>query len=73
MSDKKPKLSDIFYVQSTIFIPVWRRVVVVAACALWAIIEFVNGNTEWAIGFCAVTAFCAHQFFIAFDPVDKED
>ncbi|MEX0319023.1 MAG: hypothetical protein AB3N21_13780 [Ruegeria sp.] len=73
MAKKRRSLLDVFNVQSAFFIPVWRRALVVTACVLWAIVELANGNPFWAVLFGAIAAYCAHQFFIVFDPVDKED
>jgi len=72
MSKNKQPISKAFNVQHVFFVPVWRRILVVAGSALWAIFEFVNGAPFWALLFGAVAIYCAHQFFIAFDPVDKE-
>lgn len=73
MSEKKHWLLKAFDVQSVFFIPLWRRVVLVGASALWAVVEYVNGGPMWALLFGAISLYCAHQFFIAFDPVEKKD
>ena len=72
MSKNKHSKFNAFNVQSTFFVPLWRRIFVVAGCALWAIFEYMNGGPFWAFLFGAVAVYCAHQFFVAFDPVDKE-
>ena len=73
LSKKKHSLFKVFNVQSTVFVPIWRRVFVVTGTALWAIVEFVNGGLLWAFLFGAVAIYCAHQFFIVFDPVDEKE
>lgn len=62
-------MKQAFDVQHRFFIPLWRRVLVVAVCAFWAIYEFANGNTGWGLVPVAAGVWCAHQLFIAFDPV----
>ena len=61
-------MKQLFNVQSRIFIPLWRRIALVAVTLGWAAVEFANGATLWALGFAAAGLWCAHQFFIAFDP-----
>lgn len=56
-----------FDVQHPFFIPLWRRIFVVAACIGWALLELSWGNPGWSILFGAIGAYCAHQFFVAFD------
>ncbi|WP_323766675.1 hypothetical protein [Antarctobacter sp.] len=55
-------------VQHPFFLPLWRRIVTVVLCLGWAGLELSWGNPLWATLFAAVGAYCAHQFFIAFDP-----
>ena len=58
-------------VQHPFFIPMYRRVLVVVFCLGWAVFEFVGGSGSpfWGILFGGMGLFCAHQFFIAFNPV----
>lgn len=66
-------MKQAFDVQHRFFIPLWRRVLVVAVCVFWAIYEFANGNIGWGLVPVAAGVWCAHQFFfIAFDPVMPE-
>lgn len=60
-------------VQVPFFIPLWRRVATVGLCIGWAGFELYLGNTGWATAFGAIGVYCAHQFFIAFDPADPPD
>lgn len=72
MSKTKNSLLRAFDVQSRVFIPLWRRVAVVGFCGLWAVFEWSSGNPGWALLFGAIGAYCAHQFFIAFNPPEDE-
>lgn len=60
-------MKSAFDVQHPFFLPLWRRILTVAACFGWALFELSNGNVFWAILFAAPGAWCAHQFFFAFD------
>lgn len=60
-------------VQHPFFIPLWRRIAVVAVCLGWAVFETVAGSGIWALVFGGLGLFCAHQFFIAFDPPQPDD
>lgn len=72
MPKDKGSLLRAFDVQSRMFIPLWRRVAVVGLCGLWAFFEWSSGNSGWALLFGAIGAYCAHQFFIAFNPPEDE-
>lgn len=60
-------------VQLPFFLPLWRRVLVVAMCLGWALLELATGSPGWAVLFGGLGLYCAHQFFIAFDPKDPGD
>ena len=60
----------LFDVQHPFFTPLWRRIAVVVLCLGWAAVEFFSGNAFWGVLFGAIGLYCAHQFFIAFNPVD---
>ena len=62
-----------FNIRHPFFRPAWRRVLVVAITAGWAVMEFLLGNTVWAAAFGAIAAYCGYEFFIRFDPADYED
>lgn len=49
------------------FLPVWRRVAVVALCLGWAVVELVGGAVFWAILFGAAGLYAAHGFFVVWD------
>lgn len=50
------------------FVPLSRRVAVVALCAAWALFEFVAGSPGWGLAAAAVGAYAAYGFFLAWDP-----
>lgn len=66
-------LQRAFNVQHPIFKPLWRRIALVAACLGWAGLELYWANPGWAALFGAAGVYCAHQFFVAFDPDKGED
>ncbi len=55
-------------VQHEFFLPLWRRIAVVAVCFGWTIFEFTLGDAFWGVLVAGIGAYCAHQFFWAFDP-----
>lgn len=44
--------------------PLWRRVALVAFCAVWTIWEYWNGETFWAVIVGLVTAYGAWTYLI---------
>ncbi len=50
------------------FRPLWRRVAVVAACAVWAAIEFATGSGGWAMIALGFTGYAVWQFFYLYKP-----
>jgi hypothetical protein len=63
----------LFDLQQPFYKPLWIRILITAACLGWALVELSANNVFWAILFGSVGVYCAHQFFIAFDPKDPED
>lgn len=59
-------------VRHPLFLPLWRRVVLVAFCLGWALMELVLGNPLWAILSGAAGAWCGYQFFVVFDPAEYQ-
>ena len=66
------RLTSAFSVRHPVFRPLWRRLLLVGACFSWAGFEWLNGESLWALVFAGAGAWCAHQFFIAFDPKDYD-
>ena len=52
------------------FIPLWRRVLIVALCLGWAVFELVAGSPFWAILFGAIGLYAAFVWFLRFHPRD---
>ncbi len=50
-------------VQIDFFVPLWRRVVLVAFCFVWSLVEFNNGMVFWGSVFVAIGAYSLWQFF----------
>jgi len=61
LSVKKNK--GILDLQVDFFLPVWRRVAVVAVCALWSLIEFSAGSLLWGIVFIGLAVVATWQLF----------
>jgi hypothetical protein len=57
-----------FDVRSPFFVPVWRRVAVVALTLGWALFELANGAPAWAMIFGAAGLWCGYQFFVVWEP-----
>ncbi len=53
------------------FRPLWRRVLVVAICFGWAIVELVFANPTWALISAAIGAYGVWVFFVTYEPVDE--
>ncbi len=54
------------------FIPLWRRVLVVAACLGWALFEFVAASPFWGVLFGAIGLYAAYAFFLNFNPRERD-
>lgn len=61
-------MNKAFDVRHPFFAPLYRRVLVVAVCLIWAGVEGWSGNTFWAALFGAAGVWLAYQFFVVFDP-----
>ena len=61
-----------FDLQVPFFKPLWRRVVVVALCLIWAVFEVRNGAPFWGLVFAAAGLWCAYQFFFIWNPKDDD-
>lgn len=65
-------MGKLFDVQSSFFMPLWRRLLVVGLTLGWALVELSRGAPGWALLFGAAGLWCAYQFFVVFDP-PRED
>lgn len=50
--------------------PLWRRVVLIGACALWALTELYYGNMFWVAMVGFVTVYGAWNYLYAYEPSD---
>lgn len=48
------------------FGPIWRRIAVLAALAVWGAREFVNGDQFWSMMVAVVAAYAVWKLFIDF-------
>ena len=56
------------------FIPLWRRVLIVAACLGWAAFEFLGprGSPFWGVLFLAIGLYAGYVWFFAFHPREPD-
>lgn len=50
--------------------PLWRRVLLVAVCAIWTGVEFYNNEQTWGTIFLVVTAYVFANLILFFKPSD---
>lgn len=62
-----------FDIRHPVFLPLWRRVLVVGLSGGWALLELTGGNPGWALIFGAAAAYCGWEFFVVFDPENYKD
>lgn len=55
---------QLFELQIDFFLPLWRRVALVAVCLGWAMVEFGTGSPFWGIIFASLGAYAIWQFFL---------
>ncbi len=55
------------------FLPLYRRILTTAVCALWLTMELIYGGPFWALLFGVLTLWCIWEYFIAFDPANYRD
>ena len=52
--------------------PLWRRVVLVAFCAVWAAWEVYNGETFWATLAVGMAAYAAWTFLLSYPKPENQ-
>lgn len=55
------------------FIPLWRRVVLVAVMAFWVVVELRVGHPMWALLVGGIGAYAAYVFFFDFNLPDNDE
>jgi hypothetical protein len=53
--------------------PLWRRALLVAFCAAWAVFELVWGDRLWSTLAVGMTAYGAWLYLIAYKPTMPEE
>lgn len=48
--------------------PIWLRLLIVALCLGWGIVEITTQSPGFAILFLAIGGYAAYRFFVTFDP-----
>ena len=61
-------MGRLFDLDHPFFIPLWRRVVIVAMCVGWALVEFSTGSPGWGMLFGGIGVYCFWHFFFNFHP-----
>ncbi len=59
--------------QIDFFLPVWRRVVLLAVCFGWAAVEFLSGAPFWGSIFAALGGYALWQLFLCDWPDDSAE
>lgn len=54
-----------FDLQVPFFLPVWRRILLVAVCFVWCIFEFSTASPFWGVIFGALGSYAFWQFFLS--------
>lgn len=58
----------LFDLDHPFFIPVWRRVAIVAFCLGWTVVELTRGSPYWALFFAGLGLYCGWYFRFRFNP-----
>lgn len=61
-------MGRLFDLDHPFFIPLWRRIAIVAVCLGWALFEFAAASPGWGMLFGAVGFYCLWHFFFNFNP-----
>ena len=56
-------IRQLFDLQVDFFLPVWRRVAVIAVCFAWGILEFVAAAPLWGVIFAGLGVLATWQLF----------
>ncbi len=60
-------MRDVFKIQTPFFIPLYRRLIVLAVTAAWVAVEMSRGEPIWAFVAISATIYVGVQFFLQFD------
>lgn len=62
----------VFDLQVPFFLPVWRRVLLVAVCFVWCIFEFATAAPFWGVIFGAFGGYVVWQLFLREWPINAD-
>lgn len=65
-------MTKFFDPQNPFYRPLWIRVVIVAVCLFWAVVEFTNGNGVWAMLFAGAGVYCIWVFLVTYQPPPED-
>lgn len=54
------------------FRPLYRRILVVVVCFVWAVFEYTNGSDGWALLFLAMGAWSGWLLLVTWKPKDPD-
>lgn len=54
------------------FRPLWRRIAIVAVCAIWAALEWAANSQFWGMIASGFTAYAIWQFLYLYKPIEPE-
>lgn len=66
-------MKNAFEVRHPIFLPFWRRALVVGCVGAWTVFELIFGSVFWAIFVGACAVYLLRAFFINFDPAEFQE
>ncbi len=70
--DADSTIMQFFELQIDFFLPVWRRVALVAVCLGWAAFEFLAGAPFWGVIFGVLGIYAVWQLFFDGWPDDSD-
>ena len=53
------------------FRPLWRRIVIVVVCLVWAALEFYGGSQNWAVIALGFAGYAAYVYLFRFTPPEE--
>jgi hypothetical protein len=66
-------MDKLFDFNHPFFRPLWLRILIVAVCLIWAMVEASTGGGMWAVLFTAIGLYAGYGFFINFHPREPDD
>ena len=66
-------MDKLFDFNHPFFRPLWLRILIVAVCLIWAVVEAGTGGGMWAVLFTAIGLYAGYGFFVTFNPREPDD